>query len=345
MEKLYQRIFSGFIPKLKNQEFAEVCQRIIHTTTVEELDEESKLAECFRELKSYEEDIRLIKKLRNPHPLTVELRKRAKDRKDVLLAMRHVVLASMRSLSVAERDSARLLLQWITNNFGGNLYKSSQTSQSNSVRNLLHEYSCRTSIQEAVSIIQLSPYLDSIEDLTEEIDNMLDVRTREQVADAKKAAQVRKVVYEVLKKFFAAAEVEAATEAVGMDVYEEYRRRLNNILDYYRTPLNARATRYKNAALKAEEEDDLGTDDDSDKDGGDTNQEEGDSEATRAYSAMRMWNEGGEDVSLNGGNMSNEANGAATGNGGGENALLGMANGSQDNSSRELNNARLKDVE
>lgn len=252
--KFLKRFHHGFILKLKNHEYAELIKRIYHTTDVKAFGE-TNAAECYKELLSFKEDVDFIKRQNTPHPLTKVLKKKAVDRKNMLLAIRYTLFAGTMSLVEGERAAARLLLQWLSNNFGNRLYRVSLTSQSNGVRTLMHEYSLRSDVQEGVSMMKLSAYLDTIEELTQEIDDMLDKRTRELVANAKKAAEIRKVVYEVLKKFLVAIELEASMEVSGADVFEEYMRRLNSIFDYYRTPLNARNTRNRNETLKAKEED------------------------------------------------------------------------------------------
>ena len=243
----------GFIRELKNLEAAECYTAVMRVANDYSIGEGYAL-ECFNELQTYREDIKFVKDLNAPHPLTEVIRRKTVMRKDCLLSLRSKIFASSKSLIESERKAGMKLLDWLRFNFEDKLYQASITHHSNSVRNMVHDLSLRPDLREAVELTAIQPTIDVIVQITHEIDNHLDARTRERSALVKKASLIRDEVYQLLKKFFRILEVEMMMERNRQGFYTQLSHILRQTLEYYRTPYIARTTRYRNAAVKAEAE-------------------------------------------------------------------------------------------
>ena len=240
----------GFIRELKNLEAAECYTAVMRVANDYSIGEGYAL-ECFNELQTYREDIKFVKDLNAPHPLTEVIRRKTVMRKDCLLSLRSKIFASSKSLIEPERKAGMKLLDWLRFNFEDKLYQASITHHSNSVRNMVHDLSLRPDLREAVELTAIQPTIDLIVQITHEIDNHLDARTRERSALVKKASLIRDEVYQLLKKFFRILEVEMMMERNRQGFYTQLSHILRQTLEYYRTPYVARTTRYRNAAVKA----------------------------------------------------------------------------------------------
>lgn len=243
----------GFYRELKNLEAAE-CYTTVMRVLNEFPIEKGYVRECVEQLQAYRNEIRYVKDLNAPHPLTEVLQQKTVQRKESLLAFRSKLFASTKSLIEQEQRAGQLLMGWLRFNFGQKLYQPSFTHHSNSVRNMMHDLSLRPDLREAVRITGTQSAIDVVVQISQEIDEGLDQRTRQQVARKKKAAQIRAEVYQLLKKLFRVLEVEMLMHPEENGLCVELSYRLKKVLEYYRTPYVARTTRYRNAVLKTEAE-------------------------------------------------------------------------------------------
>ena len=237
----------SFLGGLRNEEFPEFYYRLCSILEVDEV-EDVNLKECLMEVISHEDELKFVMKMRNPHRLTAVLADYAEERQSYVISLKGKVFASLKSPIKVERDAAVILAAWMDKHWKGKLYRSSLTTHSNMVRNMMQDQSFSADIQSAIEDLVLMPAIDPIVSVTTNIDEALSVRSREQVANVRKALLIRGAAYKSLKKFFKAVEIALSLEKEGKHFYLDYSKLIDNYLDYYRVRYLARNTRRKNAA-------------------------------------------------------------------------------------------------
>ena len=240
----------GFLGGLRNEEFPEFYNRLCSILEVDEVDDVN-LKECLTEVISHEEELKFVMKMRNPHRLTAGLTRFVHERQTYVVSLRGKIFASLKSPLALERQAATILAGWMDKHWKDKIYRASITTHSRMVRNMMQDHSLSTGIQEAAETLGLMPVIDPIVSITTNIDEALDVRAREQVADVRKAILIRRAAYQSLKKFFKAVEIALSLEKPGKHFYLDYSKLIDNYLDFYRIPYLARNTRRRNVALEA----------------------------------------------------------------------------------------------
>ncbi|MDD4730119.1 MAG: DUF6261 family protein [Dysgonamonadaceae bacterium] len=241
----------GFLWGLRNDEFPEVYNQLSSVIEVESVEDVN--VKAFLEgVISHLDEVDLVMKMRNPHPLTEVLDNQIRLRKDYLVSLRGKVNASLKSPIETERKAAKVLLRWI-NKHCKNIYTPSINVYNRMIKNMMTDYNLSLDTQEALSDLGVSNVWDSIVAITQEIDANHSVRTREKSADVKKAAVIRRNAYHALKMYLRAIELALSLEQPGDHFYLDCSRIIDNYLEQYRTRYLSRTTRRKNASEKAEE--------------------------------------------------------------------------------------------
>lgn len=241
-----------YIKRLKNQVFPVAYERICTDFSGEEFTAEN-VQLSFDNVKMFVNELRFLKRMQLQHPLTRVITQQKIDRHQQLLSLRGRVTYFLKSPVAAERNAAIALEIWLLN-YHESFKSPTISEQTGLVNNMDTEIKHSTVLMESIAALNLNGTLDSIHELTAEMNINHKKRSDDRKAALRKATLLREAAFKKLTTFWKSIEVAIELGTADVAVYTEYLNQINwTMIEYKAMALNSK-TRSVNAALKAEEE-------------------------------------------------------------------------------------------
>ena len=241
-----------YLAQFSNEEFKMsfelVCSRLEgEVFSVEDVQQ------AYEDATAYISELKVLRADSGPHLLTASIAQKRDLRHDYLSSFKGRVTYFLKSPIAGERNAAQLLSTWLTR-FSKSYSSPSILKQTEMVDNMLKDTGESASISNAIELLGLLVTLDSIQSLTTELKEEHAAREKENRAKILKSIEVRSVAYDKMKMLWTTIETAIKLKKGNIEKHLEYFRIINFAITNNKILNLNSSTRRKNAAKKAEDE-------------------------------------------------------------------------------------------
>ena len=246
-----KKVSISFLSRLRNQEFPAAYGMICSILEEEEISVEY-VSQSLASVMTQNEKLVFLRNMKRQHPLTRTIKHQTDLRNDYFSSLKGRVTSALKSPVETEREAAEVLNLWL---HGYRQYLSTARihEQTVLIEQMLEEYQSKLFLQEAVTKCGVQMILDSIAAITAEIKDSFVARSKEKTATKRKARILRRAAYNDLKTLIDSIKMVISLGDADSAVYLNYLEEIDDMMEVFRAKCESRATRRKNAALKAEE--------------------------------------------------------------------------------------------
>lgn len=238
--------------RLINQEFPEAYRQI--TTHLEgEAFEVEDVQQAYNMVKAKVDNLEYIKSNQTLHILTGRIAALNETRHEILQSLKGRVVYGKKSHKAEEREAADYLHVWITRERGFLTSKNS-THQSRSVRRMVHDMSLNSEFGDALEVLGMFDIVDSLKNITSQIDAHKTTREKDKLADTRKANAMRREAYLAMKSFVMSIELAMVLKKGDDAKHLDYLNAINLVVTTYHARHQSRMTGRRNAAENAKVE-------------------------------------------------------------------------------------------
>ena len=242
---------ASHLMQLKNQEYQEAFDEILRTFDEEEITVEY-VAEAFEDAKTENQKLVFLRNMKKKHPLTKTIREQNNLRYSYFTVFTDTVKTALKSPSEENRAAAKVLTEWLEP-YRKSLSRPLLGVQSTLEKEISDEVDKVASVFDAVETLGLTTVLSSIKLITMDIKSNVTSRGKERSAEKREAMIVKRRGYAKMMVFLKSIEVVLNLNGENKDAYLCYAKEINERLDYYKSALLSRSTRFKTAAEKEEQ--------------------------------------------------------------------------------------------
>ena len=255
-----------YLNRLVNQEFPSAFKEIISRLEGEEFSVED-VQQAFDYLKTQVGELKDIKSNTALHPLTKVIRNSTDERHQHLLSLKGRVLYSLKSPMASERQAADVLYTWL-NRERDSLSSKNAVRQTQTVDRMQDDLATSENLNDALGTLGMSGIMDSLRATTSSILRNRSTRKDDKMKGRKKTNELRRNAYKALQTFITAIE-QAIVLGKGDQVDNvRYLMEIDEVISEYNAAHERRVTRVKNAAQKAEDENQNAAPENGEQDGG-----------------------------------------------------------------------------
>ena len=241
-----------YMAHFSNEEFKIAYELVCSRLEGEEFTvEDVQLA--FDNANEYISELEILRSDGGPHPLTKPIAEKRNLRYDYLISLRGRVTYFLKSPIQDEREAAQVLSLWLSR-FSKNYARPSINKQTEMVNNMCKDLAESDTMNDAFITLALLDTFDQIQSISMALQKQHAAREEERRASVLKATNVRNVAYDKMKTFRTTIETAIKLGKGDIDKHLEYFRIINFALADTKALYLSNTTRRKNAALKAEEE-------------------------------------------------------------------------------------------
>ena len=241
---------ASHLMQLKNQEFQEAFDEILRTFDKEEITVEY-VAEALEDAKTENNNLVLLRNMTKKHHLTKTIREQNNQRYSYLTVITDTVKTAFKQPSKEKRAAAKVLNEWLEP-YRKSLSRPLLGVQTTLAKEISDEVDKVARVFDAVETLELISVLDSIKMITVDIKSNITTRSKELMAERREALLVKRRGYAKMMVFLKSIEMVLNLNGENKEIYLCYAKEINERLDYYKSALISRSTRFKNAAEKEE---------------------------------------------------------------------------------------------
>ena len=247
---------ASHLMQLRNQEVAVAYDEIIDIVAGEEITVDY-VAEAYNDLVTESEKLVVLRNMNKKHHLTKTIREQNDERYGYFTVITDTVKTALKSPFQDKRAAAKVLNEWLEP-YRKSLSRPLLGVQTTLVKEISDEVDKIERVAEAIDTLDLIPVFNSIKLITQDIKFNITERGKELSAERREAKRLKRSGYAKVNVFLNSIEMVLNLNGENKETYLRYAKEINERLDYYKTALQSRSTRFKTAAEKEQANSDKG---------------------------------------------------------------------------------------
>lgn len=239
---------ASHLMQLRNQEVAVAYDEIIDVIAGEEITVDY-VAEAYNDLVGGSEELVVLRNMNKKHYLTKTIKEQSDERYGYFTVITDTVKTAFKSPSMDKRAAAKTLDEWLEP-YRKSLSRPLLGVQTTLTKEISDEVNKVAHLFDAITTLELVPVLDSIKLITGDIKSNITKRGKELSAERREAKRLKRNGYGKMNVFLNSIEMVLNLNGENKEAYLRYAKEINERLDYYKTAVQSRSTRFKTAAAK-----------------------------------------------------------------------------------------------